>query len=806
MFRTYLKIAWRNLWKSKVITGVNLLGMTVAFAAALLLGMTVFFENSYDAFHKNKSAIFQVYRSENTRQKVNEKANLPAALQPTMLAEMNNIKASTRFISTGGLVRYGDQQLSENIDLVDGDYFRMFTFPVVEGAHEPLQELNNMVLSQKIAKALFGRESPVGKTVQVNMGNGFEGYVVTAVVADPPANSSFDNALYLRFEKFVDYPVVKNLWGASVASQFVQLKDPSKTAAFLAGTQSIVQKYLKDFLVQDKKDGVKPSADGTYRRYGLIPLPEMHFNAISSMGAGVGHRYILLLMLITGFILFIAATNFVNITLARAFGRGREIGMRKVMGALRQQLVLQLWSEAFIQCSIALLLGLAVAALLLPAFNATFRANIHFSLLYTPRLLSSVLACFGIVTLLAGGYPAWRMARQNTLLVLKGKVAAGKNNGLRNILIVAQFVIAAALICCTLIAWQQVSYLRNQPLGYNKSEVISIPLETGSDPEKLIRLLRDRLSSQSQVRSISGADVNLGRGLDGGNSTSIMGFTYNDHSVQTHWMNVGYDYLSTLDLQLLAGRDFSRNHPTDVQEGLVINEAMARELGGVQTAIGVRLPLGVNDSLMTVIGVVKDFNYQSLKNNIDPLSITIRAPSYLNYIFVKVAPGHLPASMDLVKKAWIALEPGKPFQGSFLDENTERQYRQEGRLTSIFISSAVLAIVIACMGLFAIAVMAMSLRTREVGIRKVLGASVNSIVALLSGDFLKLVALAIVLAIPVSWWAMNQWLADYAYRIQIHIGVFVVAAFLGLGIAFLTISFNAVRTALANPVNSLRSE
>lgn len=802
MFKTYLKIAWRNLWKSRVMTGVNLLGMTAAFTVALLLAMTVYLEFSYDNFQKNSASIFQVYRSVSDRDRVKEMANLPMPANAALKHEAPGVKAATRVLGDGGSIRYGDKVVEQSFWYVDADFMRMFSFPVVSGSKAPLQSLSDMVITEKLAHALFGAADPVGKTVQVKAGDGnWKGFQVSAVVKDVPQNSSIDFTCLFRFENYTNYAQSKDRWGNSMTDQYIQLEDPAAVATFSRQIQPMVNKYYAATIEDHRKDGAQPDANGNFIRLQLIPFADKHFNPITG---GSGRQFIYLLMVIAGFIIFIAATNFVNISLARAFGRGREIGMRKVMGALQRQLVLQLWSETLIQCLIALVLGLLCARLLLPFYNGMFRSELSFSLLKDPLLLTYTAVAFIAITVFAGGYPALRMARFNTLQVLKGKLRVGSNNRLRNSLIVGQFTIAAALICCTLVAWQQLNYLRNMPLGFNKEEVISVPLDNNVNYEQAIQRLRDKLGSDSRVKGISAASVNMGRGVDGSFSTSMLSFMYKEHMITTHWRTVDYDYVNTMGMRLLAGRDFSNTFATDTN-ALVVNEAMARTLGGVDKAVGQLMPVDDNAPPMPIIGVVKDFNFQSLKEAIEPLAFTLTGRENLRYIFVKVAPGNLPASMEVVKHAWEEIAPGSVFQGSFLDENTDRQYKQEGRLSRIFISAAVLAILIACMGLFAIAVMAMAQRTREIGIRKVLGASVQHLVLLLSADFLKLVVLSILLAVPLAWFGMNHWLADYAYRIHIQGWTFLLVAVIAVGIAFCTVSFNAIRTALTNPVKSLRS-
>ena len=423
--------------------------------------------------------------------------------------------------------------------------------------------------------------------------------------------------------------------------------------------------------------------------------------------------------------------------------------------------------------------------------------------LSSPIFLAYMTGGFLFITLLAGGYPAWVVSALNTIMTVKGKLTTGRKHYLRNTLMVVQFVLSSLLIICTFIAWQQLQYLRNKPLGYNKEEIISIPIGSTIESEKAITLLRGRLAREPRVISVSAADINMGRGRDGSSQTSIVGFDYKDRSVKTHWQLIDYDYLKTFGIQLLQGRDFSREYGID-SLAVVINEQMAKQLGEKEV-IGTMLPIS-DDSKYQVIGVVKDFHFKSLHREIAPLSMTIRRDWPLQYIFVRVQGGALASSLEMVKKAWKEVDPSNLFEASFLNENTDRQYQKETRMSKIFMSGAVLTILISCMGLFAIVLLVIVQRTREIGIRKVLGAGVTHIVTLVSKDFVKLVLIGIIIATPLAWYAMNAWLQDFAYRIQIQWWVFVLAGLAALLIAFITLSFQSIKAALSNPVKSLRSD
>ncbi|KAA2245230.1 FtsX-like permease family protein [Chitinophaga agrisoli] len=806
MFRNYIKIAWRNLRKSKLLTGVNVLGLAIAFAACILLVLTAWRELSFDQFHTNKGRLQELYITVQRPEGEESRSNFPIPLTPALKQDFPEVKAASRFIAISGSIRYHDKTFQADVKSADADLLKMFSFPLIKGEmHQPLNSLSNVVITANMAKKIFGAEDAINKPVEIYLEGEWKSFIVSAVAKDIPDNSTISFDVVCRFENTPGYVSQKDDWGASSNEVFVQLADHATVAGFERRSGTFVNKYFTAILRDLKRDGVAPGKDGQLMSLHLMPITTIHFNSISSSGGAISKTYPYLLLLIGGFILFIACVNFMNLTIAAAFSRSREIGMRKILGAVKTQLVTQLWGEAVLICLLALVTGLVIAYLLLPGYNALFSNKLSLALLKSPGLLAGVLLGFVLVTLLSGGYPAWAIAKINTLKVLKGSLQAGKSNGLRNVLMVTQFVISSLLICCTLIAWQQLDYLRKMPLGYNRDQVISIPLPYEMDTEQALQRMRNSLSGQTGIAAISGAAINMGRGRDGASQSSIIAMDYKGHSVRSNWLRVDYDYVKALGLTLLAGRDFSQAYGTD-SSGLVINEKMAAQLGGVQAALGVQLPVLDSAHPLTVIGVVKDFNFKPLKEDIAPLTMNLVKSWPVQYIFVKVAPGDLQGSMALVKKQWKQLYPGSDIDPSFLDENTDRQYRREQRYSGIFISAAILAIIISCMGLFAISVLVMTRRTREIGVRKVLGASVIGIVALVSKDFVKLVLLSVMIAAPIAWYVMDQWLQDYAYRIHINITVFVAAGGIALLVAVLTVSIQSVRAALMNPIKSIRTE
>lgn len=806
MIKNYFKIAWRNLLKHKGDSAINLVGLCVAFTAALLLFLSVFFEFSYDNFHKNKDHIFHVYTKVASQNGVINSTSVPVPMMPALKDEYPDVRYFSRYISSDGNIRYNDKQLSLNLRLTDPDFFQMFSFSFKEGdKNNALKDLNDVVLSQKAARAIFGKEDAMGKSFQMKMGNDWKPFTVTGVTDDAPDNSSIIYDVVTRFENSSVYEESKTAWSNWNHSAYVQLKDGVRPEQLAQKVNPFYTTHFAEDIGYSKRDGVKPFSDGSYMQLGLLPLKDVHTTTdIPLEGSAIGNGYLYLLLVIGILIFLIASINFINLSIGRSFTRSHEIGLRKTLGALRFQIVGQLWVEALVLCFIALIASGILTYYLLPPYKQLFHMSVQKELLYAPSTVLSVLGGFLLVSLIAGGYPAWLIAKVNIISILKGKFSIQRSKSIRNSLIVVQFAIAVLLIICTMVTWQQVNYLRSQPLGYNRYQVISVPIESDQDQNMVLERVREKLNGYQAIQSISGIYNNLGRGTDGSSRNSNIGFDYKNRNIRTAWMGVSHDFVKTLDLKLVAGRDFSRELLTD-SNAIVINEAMAKQLGEKEI-IGLQLPVHDSAQYMTVIGVVKDFNFESLHDKIKPISFTIERPFGVHYALIKVAPTNLPASMELVKNTWKQILPNSEFKGSFLDENIDRQYRKEEKMGQIFISGAVIAIVLSCMGLLAMVLLIVTQRIKEIGIRKVLGATIPNIIMLISKDFLWLIVIAFLIAAPLSWLGMQQWLKQYAYRIDVQWWVFVLAAILAFFIAFLTISIQAVRAALSNPVKNLRTE
>lgn len=802
MLKSYLKIAWRNLRKQKVFAAVNIVGMSTALCAALLLSLTAYREWTFDNFHENGKDIYQLLGKENTGNRVKTSSSMSQPLAAAIKKEVPGVKYTT-FIANDNLpVRYGANHYYLETQMVNADYLKMFTFPLLKGNKDnALQDLNQIVLTEKAATTLFKNEEPVGKTIELDLGGKWQPFIVSAVAANIPDNSGLKFALLIRFENEPEYAKTKGEWNASNFPVFVQLEPGVKPASFEKNIVPLLHKYYKG-KIEDMEKNVGATAKSKEVFWlETLSLKDFHLSPNGAFSSGLNKFYPWLMVILATLIISIACINFINLSIARSFGRSGEIGLRKSLGAQDRQLLLQFWAEAFLLCCFAFLLSVLLMIAILPYYNQVFGHNIALGIFHNLNVVAGIVVGFFVITLLAGGYPAWKVARLNILEVLKGKLGLSKSSGVRNSLIIVQFVVAVVLISCTSIIWQQLKFIQSAPLGYNATQVISIPLDNA--PASAIAAMRARLADFPEVKSVTGSMLNLGLGKDGSSGNWTRGFSYKDRQINTQCLVVDYDYATTLDLKMIAGRDFSRNYGTD-STAVVINEGMAKQLG-VADPVGLEFKMG-DDMPVHVIGVVKDYHYESLRKKIDPLIMLMNEHSALYYIFVKVETRNPIASLKNIEAVWKNLNPLAENEASFLDENTERLYQQEQRFSKIFMTGAILAVIISGMGLFAIAVLVMAQRKKEVGIRKVLGASIGGIVLLLSKDFLRLVLVAVVIATPAAWYFMHRWLQNFEFHVNIHWWVFVIAGLVAVLIAFLTVSMQSVKAALANPVESLKRD
>jgi len=798
MILNYLKIAIRTILKRKIFSFINIFGLAIAIAVSLLLFSTALRELSFNTHITDAASIHAIYFHENNVEGIQQTSNLPMPLVPAINEQVPAIEQAVRVRSGGANIEYNGKLMSFAMDYVDAAFLDFFDIKLLQGDRKTaLQSKDAIVLSKRTATSIFGEEDPIGKTIQVKTSTGSRDCIVSAVAEDHPYHSSIRLVILAPIERAPNYST--DNWDNYNHHGFAKVAEGATQAQAEEQLRQFTEQQFSEEIGRIKRDGGVPDQRGDLLAVRLLPMKQIRFTTSIDGLDSINKMFPLSLLIIGIFILAIACINFVNLTLGNSLSRATEVGVRKVFGAQRFQLIGQFWGETLVIIFIAALIGMMVLQWALPYYNAIFPAPISIS---SPFVISSLIAALFLVGIVAGTYPAWVLSRFQAAQVLKKEVKFQRSGWLRNSLVVIQFVISILLICCTLIVNKQINFLRNKPLGFNKEQVLSIPIGREVEGRRALELFRNKTQALPEVLSVSGTNTNLGIGLDRSQHTSILGFDQKGKIVESHWISVDYDFVKTLDLELVAGRGFDRNRLADTTLAVVINESLAAKLNE-EEVIGSFLE---TEPPSEIIGVVKNFNFQSLNNPIQPMSLAMDQSFGIGYIYVKISPQNIPQTINKLKGVWKEIAPRSEFRASLLDENTSRLYKQEETLSSIFTFAAFLTIFISCLGLFAIAVMNIVQRTKEIGIRKVLGASTLNIISMLSKEVLFLVILAGLISIPLAWLAMNLWLQDFHYRIDIPWWIFLLAILIALVIAFLTVSIQSFRAAHSNPIKALKYE
>ena len=793
MIKNYFKIAFRNLWKHRIFSFINIMGLTVGMTACFLIFLYVRFELSYDRFHEKEDRIYRVVADIKTPTEVLHAHGPAWAVPPNMKEYFPEIQAFVRTSNESFLIRKGDVKFQEEHSLyADSAFFQVFSFKLLHGdSATALKEPLSLVFSETAAKKYFGNADPVGQTVLFT-GDGLMAKV-TGVMKDLPENSQIKADLIVSMSTLTQKfnPGLDKQWGNYGSSAYVLLKPGTNATA--------LQARLPGFL--EERNGQEMKKQQMFAILTLEPLKDIYLRSTRNGNKTGNINNVYIFSIIAVFILLIACINFVNLTTARSAERAKEVGIRKVVGALRTQLARQFIGESILLCLIAFLLTVGLAMLCLGGFNHLAGKTISQGVLQEgPTLFLLFLAAVGI-GLLAGVYPALVLSSFQPIVVLKGRWATGTRGILlRKGLVVAQFAISTGLIIATIIVYNQMNFMRNQDLGFNKEQLLVI--NTNGDPAR--HAFKEAVTRLPDVQSAGMASSVPGGGNMGAYS-EIQNAKGDMQIANVDLYFVDFDYIPQFKIKMLAGRSFSRDFMTDTTHSMVLNEAAVKMLGysSPEQAVGRRFKQWGREGM--IIGVMKDFHYKSLQQEIKPLSMRIE-PDGCNLVTIKVSTTHLPATLTAIEGKWKALIPARPFSYFFLDEYFDEQYRSEERFGRLFLNFAILAIFISCLGLLGLASYSTLQRTKEIGIRKVMGASVSNIVNLLSGDFLKLVIISFLIAAPIAWYFMHKWLLDFAYRIQISWWIFAIAGLIAVLIALLTVSFQAVKSAVTNPVKSLRSE
>jgi putative ABC transport system permease protein len=804
MIKNYFKVAIRYLLRHKVYTAINILGLAVGITCCILIMLFVRSEFSYDKFHSKADRIYRLSQHEKYEGQDFVNTVTPLSMGPVMQQTYPEIESICRVFAFNRLVKVDKNSFNEDIRMVDSTFFRQFDFKLIEGDREnPFPTPNSVVITEETAKKFYGNNNAVGKQMQIELGDEKIQFTVSGVAKRSPEESSIRYRLLIPFSnaKFLFGPGAFRTWFNVNSETYVLLKKNIN----IADLQTKFPAMVKAQLGEDYKEG------GFIIK--LQPLTTIHLD--TSLPAGnepvSSPKYSYVLVTIGILLLLVACINFITLSIGRSTSRAMEVGLRKVLGAERQQLIRQFWGEAFLLTFISVAIGLGLASLLIKPFNTLTSRNLSLEL--DLGFILFTLLMIAVIALIAGIYPAFILSGFKPVEVLKGKLKMKGNTGwLRQSLVVGQFVASIAMIVCTIVIGEQMHYLLNKDLGYSKEQVIVVPTnKRRAEGMQLAQLYRDELTKQSEVAAASASVYSFSEP-----SWVEIGFTDDKKVYHSFQFNaVDQEFLNTMKIEVSKGRGFSKDNPADITSSALVNEAFINEFG-LTDPIGTKLP-GPFDQ--QIIGVVKDFNYMSLHNKIRPLMMVIKPDSVLSRtenisfnlppqprVSVRLKAGDLSKGLAALKKAWTSIAPNQDFEYKFLDETIAAQYHAEQRTNSIVKIASGLSIFIACMGLFGLATLAVTRRTKEIGIRKVLGANVSGIVGLLAKDFVKLIIIAAIIAFPLAWWFMNDWLKDFAYRVNISWWVFVIAGIAAILIALLTISLQSIKAAIANPVKSLRTE
>jgi putative ABC transport system permease protein len=811
MIKNYFKIAWRNLAKYKFISFINLFGLTVGLTCCLLITTYIINELSYDKYNKNAENIYRVTRSFNNADGV-VSLNLSTISPPFgyyLPTDFPEIKKMTRLLNNGTVgFKYKEKLISEpDVYFADENLFDVFTLDVIKGnPATALKDPFSVMLTEDVAKKYFGNEDPINKVLRAD--NQFD-VKVTGIYKPFPANSHMHPGVLVSFSTLKDSAVygAENLrtnWGNNSFFTYLLLPPHYNIKNMLARFPSFIDKRMagQEYVGQQASK---------FTKLNLQKLTDIHLYSHTDYEAepngDISRVYIF--SAIALFILLIACINYMNLSSARSALRAKEIGIRKVIGARRKELIFQFLSESVMIAWAAIIIAFVCLYFTLPWLNKISAQELSLSILMKWQVLVPLFLTPFIVGIISGIYPALFMSSFQPVKTLKGLFKAGGGSiSFRKVLVVAQFAISIVLIITTIIVFQQLRYMQETSLGYDKEHLITLPYYNSINTE--YETFRNELLHNANIKDVARSSrIPTGRLLDASGASAMVGDSLRPVTADIKFVAADYDFIPTYGVHVVAGRNFSRAYGLDTTN-FILNEAAIKAIGWktAQEAVGKDFQYGSRKG--HIIGVIADFHFESLHQKIVPIVLanppTSATDSRFNNLSVKVAAKNIPGALASVEKVWKKYLPEFPYRYTFLDEKFNKLYESEQRQGTIFTVFACIAIFIACLGLFGLSAFSITQRVKEIGVRKVLGANVSSIVALLSKDFLKLVLIAAVIAFPVAWYAMTHWLRDFAYRINIHWWVFVLAAILASVVALVTVSFQAIKAAVANPVKSLRTE
>jgi putative ABC transport system permease protein len=794
MFRNYFKTAFRNLWRNKVFSLINIIGLSVGLACCMLIFLYAKDELSYDRFNKNAANIYHLTTDDISPEgHVNKGSSTGMVPGPNFKREVPEVEDFVRIQGANFTVKHGTEVFDQEALYADDNFFSVFTFPLLQGnPKKALKDLHSVVLSEEIAEKYFGKKKAMGELLELKVNDTFRVFTVAAVMKKSPQNSSIKIKMLLPIKSSQD--IIDDQWFNSFLNTFFVIKPG-------ANIQTVENKFATVFNIESaaqrkemsEKYGMKDKV-----RYGLQPLLQMHtstdYPANNGLTDSSNPMYSYILTGIAVFILLIACINFVNLTVARSLKRAKEIGIRKVVGSLRSQLIAQFLGESFILSFIAFLFAIVLVIVILPVFNTLANKALAFSYLFDVKLIAGYVGIFVVTSMLAGFYPALVLSGFNPVDSLYNRQKFAGKNYLTKGLVVLQFTLATFLIIATITIYSQFDYLMHYDLGYNDKNVAVVSAGDLDVPK--YNLLKNELLKNPSIKNVTANQPGY---------WGTIAHVNNAKQIEFNIKHVDEDYMPLFEIPVVKGRNFSKDMVSDSAQSVLVNESFVKEAGW-KNPLGQVVDFYYNNKKYNVIGVVKDYHFASLAQKIGPQLFSMNPRYPYGEVFVKLKTGSVADQLGFIQKTFKRLFPYKPYQYSFKDAQNAEQYDAEAKWKQIVTFGAVLTIFISCIGLFGLATLSAERRRKEIGIRKVLGASVQGIVAKLSNDFLKLAILAALIASPAAWWAMGKWLENYPYRIAINGWIFGFAAIFVMFIALATVSFQSIRAAVENPVKSLRTE
>lgn len=812
MIGNYFKVAARNIQKRKLYSFINAFGLSIGIAFCILIFLFIQDERSFDQFHVNKNNIYRIegksYNYWNPNLEEGDRFHISASLQVGMKQalkdELPEIEFATRFNDQSGIVSFGDKVFTEDLTYVDGDFFNMFSFPLLTGNPDKLFQNNlEVVLTPAMAEKFFGKEDPIGKTLLID-NEGEKSFTVAGVIEPPPANSSLDFKILLPQENRPGYERQLSRWSNYNTPTFVQLTATADLNSFKKNLDKVVDKYVGPSLNESRKEGNVPDhiklLEFEYTR-----LTDWHFKNEVDWHKASDVQYSYILGGIAALILLIACINYISLALTTSAARRTEVGVRKVVGAFRKQLVYQFGVESILLAVISMLIGIGLVMLMLPSFSAFTQRDFHFFSEQSLIIIGVSFLLAIVVGILAGSYPAIFLSGFKPAVALKGSQTTRVRAGFTRPLVVLQFALSAFLIISSVIMYRQMYFVTTKNLGYNQHQVLIVPTQTGwssNEGNQVVEQFRTKLLQLPEIESVGGTNISFNQGW------SQYGYRIDGEHKSAYVYSVDPHYIPTLEIEMVMGRNFDSAIPSD-SNAVVVNEALVKDMKWTDplnsflnwhedsTSQGAR-----------VIGVVRDYHYRSLEAPIEPLFLCMdfEQSGPLTTMMIKMKAENIPAAMENIRHAWSELYPDKPYDYTFLDEDVSRQYKSYQRWMNVMGLSTGLAIVISCLGLFGLAGINAVNRTKEIGIRKVLGANLGNIFLLLNRQYVWLALLAFVFAAPASWYSMDRWLADFKFKITIGWELFAISMLVGLAIALLTVSYHAIKAALVNPAETLKYE